>query len=68
MDKETYDYVINVGNYDLYPYGLSFSTKDAAIEEAKKLLEQYSYSEVVYMPEDDVDVNEVIWRSWENRG
>ena len=67
MEKETYDYVINVGDDDLDPYEIAFSTKEAAIEEAKKLLDRYSYSEVVYMPEDDVDTNEVVWRSWENR-
>jgi hypothetical protein len=63
MEKETFDYIINVGA-DLDPYDVAFSTKEAAIEEAKKLLDTYDFTEVVYMPEDDVEINEVVWRSW----
>lgn len=65
--EKTYDYIINAGDYDdeLDPYHTAYSTKEEAIEEAKKLLDTYEFTEVVYMPEDDEDINEVVWRSWE---
>ena len=65
--EKTYDYIINAGmeKDDLEP-ALAYSTKDEAIREAQKLNDLfYEFTEVVYMPEDDVDTNEVIWRSWE---
>lgn len=66
-EEGTYDYIINVGDYDdeLDPHDEAFSTKEEAIEEAKKLLDTYEFTEVVYMPEDDPDTNDVVWRSWE---
>lgn len=66
--KESYDYVINIGYYDddLYPYDTAYSSEVEAIEQAKWLLEEYNFTEVVYMPEDDEDINEVVWRSWED--
>ena len=40
-------------------------TKEEAIEKAKVLIEQhtYEYTEVVLMPESDIDINEVVWTS-----
>ena len=68
--KESYDYIINVGysNDELEPYDTAYSSEVEAIEEAKWLveLEAYGFTEVVYMPEDDDDINEVVWRSWDN--
>ena len=64
--EKTFDYIINVGmeKDDLEP-ALAYPTKDEAIREAQKLNDLfYEFTEVVYMPEDDVDTNEVIWRSW----
>lgn len=63
---ESFAYLVFVGNSkdDLQPY-LAFPDDTAAIEGAKNALGFYNYTEAVYMPEDDVDTNEVIWRSWE---
>ena len=40
-------------------------TKEEAIEKAKVLIEQhtYEYTEVVFMPESDININEVVWTS-----
>lgn len=69
-EEASYDYIINVGDYDdeLDPYCVAFLTREDAIEEAKKLIETktYEFTEVVYMPVDDEDINEVVWRSWED--
>lgn len=64
--ETTYDYIINVGmkKDDLQPY-LAAPSKEEGIKYAKQALMFYRYTEVVYMPEDDVDTNEVVWRSWE---
>ena len=68
-EEVSYDFIINVGDYDdeLDPYCVAFPAKEEAIEEAKKLIETktYKFTEVVYMPVDDEDINEVVWRSWE---
>lgn len=63
--EKTFDYIINVGdrNDDLQPY-LAAPSKEEGIKYAKQALMFYRYTEVVYMPEDDVDTNEVVWRSW----
>ena len=61
------DYIINVGmeKEELEPV-LAYPEKYKAIIEAKKLVNLfYEYAEVVYMPEDDVDTNDVVWRSWD---
>lgn len=70
-DKEeeegSYPYIINVGmeKDNLQPY-LAAPTEDKGIIEAKIALKFYTYTEVVYMPEDDIDTNEVVWKSWED--
>lgn len=63
--KESYSYIINVGmkKDDLQPY-LAAPSKEEGIKYAKQALMFYRYTEVVYMPEDDIDTNEVVWRSW----
>ena len=62
-----HDYIINVGKSqnDCTPL-MAASTKEEAIEKAKVLIEQhtYEYAEVVFMPESDINTNEVIWTSW----
>ena len=65
---KTYDYIINVGYYDdeLNPYDTAYSSKPEAIKQAKLLLDNYNFTEVVYMPEDDKDINEAVWKSWDN--
>ena len=44
---------------------MAASTKEEAIEKAKVLVEQhkYKYTEVVFMPESDININEVVWTS-----
>lgn len=65
--KESYPYIINVGKEkdNLQPY-LAAPTKQVGIKDAEQALKFYTYTEVVYMPEDDIDINDVVWRSWEN--
>ena len=64
-EEESYPYIINAGDDvdDLCPLFASES-KDKAINLCKST-KFYKYLEVVYMPEDDPDTNEVVWRSWE---
>ena len=66
--KESYPYIINVGveKDNLQPY-LASPTKKAGIKDAEQALQFYTYTEVVYMPEHDVDINKVVWRSWEGK-
>ena len=60
------DYIINAGKSqnDCTPL-MAAPTKEEAIEEAKVLAEQhkYKYTEVVFMPESDININEVVWTS-----
>ena len=62
----SHDYIINAGKSqnDCMPL-MAASTKEEAIEKAKVLIEQhtYEYTEVVLMPESDIDINEVVWTS-----
>lgn len=66
-EEESYPYIINVGmrKDDLQPYIAAQSYEQGLIR-AETALQFYNYSEVVYMPEDDLDTNEVAWRSWED--
>ena len=61
-----HDYIINAGKSqnDCMPL-MATSTKEEAIEKAKVLIEQhkYKYTEVVFMPESDISINEVVWTS-----
>ena len=61
-----HDYIINAGKSqnDCAPL-IAASTKQEAIEKAKFLAEQhtYRYTEVVFMPESDISINEVVWTS-----
>ena len=66
--KESYGYIVNAGmeKDDLEPV-LAYPDKDEAISEAVRLVNLfYGFAEVVYMPETDVDTNEVVWRSWDD--
>jgi hypothetical protein len=60
-------YIINIGDAldNLYPT-VAYINEVSAIAAAAKKAETCKYVEVVYMPEDDPDTNEVVWRSWEN--
>ena len=62
----SHDYIINAGKSqnDCAPL-MAASTKEDAIEKAKVLIEQhtYEYTEVVLMPESNININEVVWTS-----
>ena len=66
--EKTYNYIINVGmeKDNLQPY-LASPTKTTGIKVAEQALKFYTYTEVVFMPEDDIDTNEVVWRSWKEK-
>lgn len=55
-------YVIFVGHKadDLQPFE-SAPTELSAIAVAQQLREVFPYTEAVYMPEDDIDTNEVVY-------
>ncbi len=58
-------YVVFVGDTkdDLYPY-LSASTKEVAAEKANELTAKYCCVEAVYMPEDNDDINEIVYSNY----
>lgn len=66
--NESYPYVIFTGQTkkDLYPVSVA-KTKEEAISYAKslallgKVKPEHTCAEAVYMPEDDDDINEVVW-------
>ena len=62
----SHDYIINAGKSqnNCTPL-IAASTKEEAVEKAKSLVEQhtYEYTEVVFMPESDINTNEVVWIS-----
>ena len=64
--KDNCDWILNAGpsKDNLAPY-CAFPTKEGAIKSAKNALNFWNFTEVVYMPEDDPDTNDVVWRSWE---
>ena len=65
---ENYDYIINAGkSQDECEPVAAAPNKEKAIESAQLLLMQcgHNYAEVVFMPENDVNTNEVIWTSEE---
>lgn len=66
MTAEAYDYIINVGQTkeDLGPFEAAHS-RGGALASALKLSEEYKYVEVVYMPQEDDDINEIIWSHYE---
>ena len=62
----SHDYIINAGKSqnNCAPL-MAASTKAEAIKKAKALVERhtYEYTEVVFMPESDINTNEVVWTS-----
>jgi hypothetical protein len=69
---ESFDYIVNAGptTDNLTPL-CAYKTKEDAIAGAQRLaaekISAFKYTEAVYMPEDDIDTNEVVWRSWRTR-
>ena len=61
-----HDYIINAGKSQNKCEQVNAAlTKEEAIEKAKVLIEQhtYEYTEVVFMPESNININEVVWTS-----
>ena len=65
MTADVCDYIINVGQdkSDLGPYE-SASTREKAIAMAENFSKIYPMVEVVYMPEEEDDINEIIWSKY----
>jgi hypothetical protein len=67
--NKTFDYIVNAGKSkdNLTPVCAYVSMEDA-ITGAERLAAEkipgLKYTEAVYMPEDNDDINEVVWRSW----
>lgn len=62
MTQEENDYILNVGvnHEDCGPFE-SAHTEDEAIARAKELAKEYPCVEVVYMPIDNADINEIVF-------
>ena len=59
-----YDYIVNAGDsQDCCLPVESARTVEDGIAKASRYVELGQYAEVVYMPEDDDDINEVVWHS-----
>ena len=66
MTQEVNDYIINVGQEqdNLDPH-MSAHTLEEAIQKAEALCNTYKYVEVVYMPCDNIDINEIVWSCYD---
>jgi hypothetical protein len=64
--NEKFDYIVNAGpaKDNLRP-ACAYKSKEDAIAGAERLAAEkipgLKYAEVVYMPEDNDDINEVVW-------
>jgi hypothetical protein len=65
--KMSCPYVIFVGNTkDTLEPVVACSKKERAIEEAKELQELYACVEAIFMPEDNIDTNDIIYANYSN--
>jgi hypothetical protein len=62
MTQEQNDYILNVGQdrSNINPFD-SAHTEAEAIQKAELYCEDWKCVEVVYMPQDNDDINEIIW-------
>ena len=62
MTQEQNDYILNVGQdrSNLTPFD-SAHTEEEAIKKAEQYCEDWKCVEVVYMPQDNEDINEIVW-------
>ncbi len=72
MKTEKFDYIVNAGaSKDNLTPVCAYKSKEDAIAGAQALAAEkipgLKYTEAVYMPEDNDDINEVVWRSWRIR-
>lgn len=65
MKNDYYDYVINVGSdiNALEPL-VAVKQEDKAIMEANRLEQHYSFVDVVYSPEIDPEINEIVYKNY----
>ena len=65
MTQDQNDYILNVGQTqdELTPFASAF-TKEDAIELAKEAGQHWKCVEVVYMPVDNDDINEIVWSQY----
>jgi hypothetical protein len=66
-----FDYIVNAGKTkdNLYP-ACAYKYKEDAIAGAERLIAagtSLKFAEVVYMPEDNDGINEVIWTNWRRK-
>lgn len=67
--NKKFDYIVNAGKTkdNLYPV-CAYKTKEDAIAGAQRLAAEkipgLKYTEVVYMPENNDDINEVVWKNF----
>ena len=71
MSKK-FDYIVNAEpTKDNLRPACAYKTKEDAISGAERLAAEkipgLKYAEVVYMPEDNDDINEVVWTNWRTR-
>ena len=66
MTDDTNDYILNVGQTrdELTPHD-SAATPAEAEKKALELRKTWKCVEIVYMPVDDDDINEIIWAEYE---
>ena len=62
MTQEENEYIINVGEArdQMEPFESAHTEKEGR-ERAEELTEFYNCVEVVYMPQENVDINEIVW-------
>lgn len=62
MTQDVNDFIINVGQdrSNINPFD-SAHTEAEAIQKAEQYCEDWKCVEVVYMPQDNDDINEVVW-------
>lgn len=65
MKNDYYDYVINVGSdvNALEPL-VAVKQEDKAIMEANRLKQHYSFVDVVYSPESNPEINEIVYKNY----
>ena len=66
---EKFDYLVNAGpTKDNLRPACAYKTKEDAIAGAQRLAAErihgLKYTEVVYMPEDNDDINDVVWTNF----
>ena len=62
MTQEENDYIINVGHEEdnLTPFASAHTYEEGA-EKCEKYLEDWEFVELVYMPQDNEDINTIVW-------